>query len=372
MAQQPTSGSSFPSDLTLDILLRLPAKSVWRFRCVSKLWLSITTDPCFIKSFGTTRPSLLLCSIKCHNFFVTSTPQHTHHSSTRSYSSSQTFHCYPMKLPGEKCYFSNMDSVHGLICIEDADSKKPVVWNPSTNQLLHLPKPNMSSKHANVFLGYDSVEGKHKVVCLPYKKTCYVCRVFTLRSGQESWRTVKTNLKHRCIGYASGQCIKGVIYYLARNSQTYDTVIMSFGVLSEIFRMIELPSGIKQDVLISYEGRLACIDRNNNTRLWILEDADKHKWSFQDFFLPLNEWDMGVSREEHNWTATPYLDNRFKLKGCTHAGEFIYVTSRFHKSSYIVFYDPVRNSCKIIKFEGIVDGLTMHAFPNHIESLMSL
>ncbi|KAG5381643.1 hypothetical protein IGI04_033113 [Brassica rapa subsp. trilocularis] len=147
---------------------------------------------------------------------------------------------------------------------------------------------------------------------------------------------------------------------------------MSFDVRSEIFHMVELPSRIRHDVLISYEGKLACIDGKNGTRLWILEDADKHKWSFQDFLLPLSEWNLNVSRKEHYWYED-YRCNCFKLKGCNHAGEFIYVTSMFHKSSYIVFYNPVTNSCRRLKFNGIVDGLlNMHAFPNHIESFMSL
>lgn len=42
---------------------------------------------------------------------------------------------------------------------------------------------------------------------------------------------------------------------------------------------------------------------------WILEDADKHKWSFQDFFLPLSEWNLNVSREERNW----YQDYLYKV-----------------------------------------------------------
>ncbi|KAL0798184.1 hypothetical protein Bca101_053358 [Brassica carinata] len=298
MKKQWTSGSWFPSELISEILLRLPAKSVGRFRCVSKLWLSITTDPCFIKS---------------------------------SYSSSQPIHRYPMKVPGEYCYFSRMDSVHGLICIEDVDSKMPRVWNPTTGQFLPLPKPNMSSRHVNVFLGYDPVEGK------------------------ESWRTVKTNLKHRCCGHASGQCIKGVIYYLASSNQWDDTVIMSFDVRSEMFRMIELPSGIHDDVLITYEGRLASIDEDNDKRLWSLEDADKHKWSFQDFLSPLHRL--------------------FELQGSTHAGEFIYVPFNFPKPPDIEVFDPVRNTRKRFKFEGILDkelGHNVKAFPNHIESLMPL
>ncbi|CAN6885201.1 unnamed protein product [Brassica oleracea] len=236
MEQLSTLGSFLPRDLTSEILLRLPAKSVGRFRCVSKLWLSITTDPCFIKSFGTTRPSLLLCSIQGHNMFVTP-------STIRSYSSSQPIYPYPMKVLGEHCYFSHMDSVQ----------------------------------------------------------------------GQESWRTVKTNIEHS-VAFASGRCIMGVIYYLAFKSEGYDAVVMSFDVRSEIFHMIELPSSIHWDSLITYKGRLACIDANNDKRLWSLEDAtDKHKWSFQDFLSPLYKM--------------------FELQGSTHAGEFIYVP--FNKSPYI-------------------------------------
>ncbi|WZZ61457.1 hypothetical protein YC2023_061564 [Brassica napus] len=89
--------SSLPIDLTSEILFRLPAKSVGRFYCLSKLWLSITADPRFIKSLGTTRPSLLLCSIKGHHIFV------SHQSSMiRSYASSQPFHLYLMCCTGRE------------------------------------------------------------------------------------------------------------------------------------------------------------------------------------------------------------------------------------------------------------------------------
>ncbi|CAL9248434.1 unnamed protein product [Arabidopsis halleri] len=59
--------SWIPLDVTIEILLRLPAKSVVRFRCVSKLWSSMTSTPNFIKSFAihsSARPSILSCSVK--------------------------------------------------------------------------------------------------------------------------------------------------------------------------------------------------------------------------------------------------------------------------------------------------------------------
>ncbi|CAN7105629.1 unnamed protein product, partial [Brassica rapa subsp. narinosa] len=150
----------------------------------------------------------------------------------------------------------------------------------------------------------------------------------------------------------------GVIYYLAFKSQGSDAVVMSFDVRSEIFHMIELPSSIHWDSLITYEGRLACIDANNDKRLWSLEDAtDKHKWSFQDFLSPLYKM--------------------FELQGSTHAGEFIYVP--FNKSPYIELYDPVGNSWRRLEFEGLeFEGISddefghTRAFTNHTESLMPL
>ncbi|EOA12002.1 hypothetical protein CARUB_v10012697mg, partial [Capsella rubella] len=54
-----------PLDLTIEILSKLPARSIGRFRSVSKLWSTITTSQDFINSFTTrslaSPPSVLLC-----------------------------------------------------------------------------------------------------------------------------------------------------------------------------------------------------------------------------------------------------------------------------------------------------------------------
>lgn len=53
-----------PIDLIHEILLRLHAKSVAKFRCVSKLWSSITTRPDFIRSFAS-QSSTRMCLLAC-------------------------------------------------------------------------------------------------------------------------------------------------------------------------------------------------------------------------------------------------------------------------------------------------------------------
>ncbi|CAL9245896.1 unnamed protein product, partial [Arabidopsis halleri] len=53
-----------PFDITREILVRLPSKSLMRFRCVSKLWASITSDPDFINSFTKLQRSCLLLNFQ--------------------------------------------------------------------------------------------------------------------------------------------------------------------------------------------------------------------------------------------------------------------------------------------------------------------
>ncbi|CAA7017869.1 unnamed protein product [Microthlaspi erraticum] len=374
---QSKSTPSFPPDLTREILSRLPAKSAVRFRCVSKLWSTITTDPYFISSFGahsSTRQTILLFFKKDDNLFVSSIPQHTK-DWDKAHSSSLPIDLYHMKLPGYGFEYLT-ESVHGLICVEH--SENPLVWNPSMRSFFAIPYPNkhVSWKKVTLFLGYDPIEGKHKVVCVRYKKISYVCRVLTLGSAQESWRTVKTNYKHRARSYTYGRCINGVIYYIAADEcNSSDYVIMSFDVRSEKFNMIKLPwdfldANFLDPVLINYEGRLACteddgyiIRRNNKRRLWILEDAERHKWSSQDCLSPSDIYSLRIP---------------FKLSGATPAGELIYVPTSFDKSYYIIYFDPVKNSSRRFEFKGM-DGSeswsgphTFHAFPNHIESLVSI
>jgi len=68
--------------------------------------------------------------------------------------------------------------------------------------------------------------------------------------------------------------------------------IMSFEVRSEKFDTIALPSGSFANMLIPYQGRLACVtntmknDVNGGIILWTLDDAEKHIWSCKLFLAP--------------------------------------------------------------------------------------
>ncbi|KAG7576255.1 F-box domain [Arabidopsis thaliana x Arabidopsis arenosa] len=92
------SSSSLPLDPTLEILLRLPAKSLVRSRCVSKLWSSFTTLPCFINSFAarsSQSPCLLIFAVRGDNIVVFFLPEQRN--SDKSSSSSSPVGSYLIK-----------------------------------------------------------------------------------------------------------------------------------------------------------------------------------------------------------------------------------------------------------------------------------
>ncbi|ESQ38338.1 hypothetical protein EUTSA_v10029264mg, partial [Eutrema salsugineum] len=167
------------------------------------------------------------------------------------------------------------------------------------------------------------------------------------------------------------RCINGVVYYKACLDHSNVDVIMSFDVRSEKFGVIPLPMNYTAyGMLIPYEGRLAYVYNNAcGITLCILEDAEKHEWTYKPFFARINLY-------------YPSLETYFHLDGITPAGEFIYVPWQVPLNPfYILYYDPKRNSYREIEFadeefrlsNGLGNGVySLHLCADHIENLMSL
>ncbi|EOA33234.1 hypothetical protein CARUB_v10021287mg [Capsella rubella] len=361
-----------PTDLIHEILLRLPAKSAGRFRCVSKLWSSITTRPDFISSFGSrssTQLCLLVCvrtSKKCRIF--NSIPQHDHPDRTSNPHVRESYEIVAPKF----YHYHGSESVNGLICL-GAFSVNIIVWNPTIRQHVKLPQPSERLFVCN-FLGYDPVEDKYKVLCIS------ICRyqdplVFTL-GPRETWRVCGNSLKHVSTGTLRGKsiCINGHVYYEAilRVDGTFKTeeYRMSFDVRYEEFNIIRKPAeAALLKFFFNYNGKVAwlCSDFSY-IRFWVLEDKEKQEWSQRRFIRPF----PGLV------DPNVYL----RLRGFTHdTCEFIY-TETTSKAIYVLYYDPKRNRIRRVKYEGVQDEEEdflknnieeyIHYYPNHCESLVSL
>ncbi|ESQ34010.1 hypothetical protein EUTSA_v10009752mg [Eutrema salsugineum] len=347
-----------PLDLTLEILSRLPAKSILKSRCVSKLWSSFTKLPSFISNFASrssSRPPRLLVTLSTEsNDFVFSFPQHQNPDGS-----------YPQVYS---------ESVQGLFLLQGFK-----IRNPSLRRLWTLPHPTPNiPSHDNwmSYLGFDPLEGKHKVLCVSHKESQQP-RVITLGAQDQSWRIITKGVPRHCpISGDHGRCFNGILYYIARLVGVNDhPIIMSFDVKSEkFFKPIKYPTTYTRLSLVPcvmpYEGRLALVEYSINIDLYVSKDANGDEWTCKRFIRLPPSRERGV-----------YL----YFKGITDAGELVFAPCRVFESFYVLYFNPRRNSIREALFERIVGkefrqryGLSKKytfkttVFPNHIESLVSL
>ncbi|KAF2581614.1 hypothetical protein F2Q68_00005734, partial [Brassica cretica] len=152
--------------------------------------------------------------------------------------------------------------------------------------LPHLGK-HSSSPNDWSYLGYDPLEGKHKVLCVPSEEYTDQSRVLTL-GIQESWRHI-----------TKGRCPP---------SPNWNTV-----------------------ALVTHDHPFDVV------KLYILEDAHGHEWKRFVLRVPCKS----VRRDS------------IYFSGTTDAGEFIFAPYGFYQASYILFFDPRRNSTTKVFFERI-------------------
>ncbi|KAG7585244.1 F-box domain [Arabidopsis thaliana x Arabidopsis arenosa] len=363
-----------PLDLTIEILSRLPAKSVGRFRSVSKLWSAITTSQDFINSFATrsltSRPSVLITVRKGDMLFVFSSPLHKN----SRFSCLASYQFTNLKYG----YYHRFDYVRGLIFLQG--SKQLDIWNPTVNRFFTLPElegtEDNNCNYLGGILGYDQINGTY--IVLRVIRESKICILTLGAQGQGSWRMITNGVPSHKPSLRFGGCINGVMYYVAfvDVGDGFKNRIVSFNVRSEKFSQIKYPEGTSHwcSCMISYEGRLALVDTLifPSIDLWILKDGDRHEWTHNRFVLPLSEMD-------------PIQKKNLHFKGVSNAGELIFAPLMLSESFNILYFDPRRNSIREVSFGGSVGDefksrygfgkgcrYSMKVYPNHIESLISL
>ncbi|XP_019158828.1 PREDICTED: putative F-box protein At1g32420 [Ipomoea nil] len=302
-----------PQEILVEILSKLPAKSLVRFKCVSKFFSSLLVDHPFTdlhRNWSLTLPSrmsiLILYPVLWRepNF-----PNFNwHYTINYSEENQGNLHLQANRLqyfddnPNlfRKLYLSS--SLNGLICFcRFSDrSDEIAIHNLSTRQ--HIPLPSNchydGSCKMNAFglLGFDSGSRRYKVLKSVEFTTGDSVSVkhwvFTL-GVDKSWREIHSSPyyhPYNCFNnhfYSTSVHIDGVIYSL--NSLNKDGDIVAFDFRTENFRAIPPPPSTTMWVgptkatsgLVKVDGRLAFVnnlkrDELNPLRygmtIWILEE----------------------------------------------------------------------------------------------------
>lgn len=251
-----------PEEILIDILVKLPVKSLIRATGVCKAWQSLIRSPSFISThLSNSENHALLRRYDIHNnrehytifpkggpFGVKSSPELE----------------FPFKCPIG--YFRILGSCDGLVCLSNdlfVDPSPPVIWNPALRNQVVLPESLIHPNEVHlVALGFGVASNVFKIVRLVYcrKPNDYgfivppQAEVFPLGSGR--WRRLSgINVKLRLLEYMWRPIFfKGFVHWIAyepmgenidRNS------ILTFHIGDEVFGEIMLPGELEREAITS-------------------------------------------------------------------------------------------------------------------------
>ncbi|XP_071712460.1 putative F-box protein At5g52610 [Rutidosis leptorrhynchoides] len=184
----------------IDILLRLPVKTIICCKCVCRDWLNLITDSYFINLHLYNSPGSFMVLDKDYDEPITKTSlklveiheehghNHLHHDPIMSLDLNLTPVFQNARLSAE-------GSVNGLICLSSSDStiKKTYICNPITREYMILPKSINGTKFGIYGFGVSLFTSEYKVIRVYSKpsmrRPCPLyAEIYTLGTGQ--WRCV--------------------------------------------------------------------------------------------------------------------------------------------------------------------------------------
>ncbi|KAK8961527.1 putative F-box protein [Platanthera guangdongensis] len=266
-------GLYIPVDIVSEILLNLPARSLGKFRCVSKSWLSITSNTAFIRANAQrnriTRHSLIIGSKMRPKSICLASAE-----ATISKFSIRLREYHLLKRIPEYSYA--LASCDGLVCLYN--NIQSYVINPLTRQSIALPKDGV---FLTCKLGFYFHPSTCKYRLIRFTDTMHESEVLVV--GESSWRRIPGNLP------AFFHCpypldLKGNMHWLAhsrnenRSEFPPDTLVI-FDEEKEVYSVISLPPLEKLHHLgghlMDFNGVLGLwvVDKNNTIDVWIMKDV---------------------------------------------------------------------------------------------------
>ncbi|KAJ4903116.1 F-box/kelch-repeat protein [Raphanus sativus] len=325
-----------PYELVIEILTRLPAKSLMRFKSVSKLWSSIIcsqyfTDGRLKVSSSPQRIYMWLSFNKSPSQNVSvllSSSSPADDTTMSSFVVDQN-----LTIPSMEGYFVSQVFC-GLMCFINGPSAK--IYNTTTRQLVVLPDIEGSNivaedrrnKKFMYHIGHDPLHNQYKVLCI-VSAPIGICSRYTSEQwvlvlggdGSSRWRNISNPCPSHC-PFTQRLTIKGRVYYLAWII-CFHRVLVCFDICSEEISMFQVPEGnapwhfALYTELIEYGGRVAVLynedfDERGVMELWVRDDAEKNLWSKKTFVLDPSQMHLlnGI---------------RFRVQGTTRNGEVILV-----------------------------------------------
>ncbi|WCJ34680.1 F-box family protein [Euphorbia peplus] len=297
--------SNFPAeivgrnnDLLTDIMLRLPAKPLVRFKSVSKQWLSLISSSQFSSLHTRRNPNFTISGLiyRSSPSKITLLPLSSSSSSSRL----DSFNTHGIKI---------LQSCNGLLlcCSSTPDTGVLISYyisNPTTNQLFTLPSCSSSSFAIFTFnLAFDPSKSTHyKVICLrSTASSLFHNQILIYESQTGAWRLSGSPFRTFDVDLDNGVFWNGSVHWISRAQST----TLRFDVCREqLGRFPDVPSvdrmmRTKCRYFGESCGHLYVIEAYESTQFKVLEmNRDYSSWSVRfnvDLGVVINEFPEMVS-----------------------------------------------------------------------------
>nr|BAJ52234.1 hypothetical protein [Pyrus pyrifolia]BEL64064.1 hypothetical protein [Pyrus pyrifolia] len=361
--------SGTPEDRVIEILSKLPPKSLMRFKCIHKSWFSLINSLSFVAKHLSNSVDNKLSSSTCillnrsqaHIFPDQSWKQEVFWSminfSIDSDENNLHYDVEDLNIPfplEDHEFVLIFGYCNGIVCVEAG--KNVLLCNPATREFRQLPdsclllpsppegKFELETSFQALGFGYDCNAKEYKVVriienceysddertyyhriALPHTAELYI-------TTANSWKEIKIDISSTTYSCSRSVFVKGFCYWYATDGEEY---ILSFDLGDDTFHIIQLPSKTESDFKFYYifmrNGSLASFcsryDRNEDSEsceIWVMDayDGVKSSWTklltigpLQGIKKPLTFWKSDeLLMLDSDGRATSYNSSTKNLK----------------------------------------------------------
>ncbi|XP_059661216.1 F-box protein CPR1-like [Cornus florida] len=363
-----------PNDVVVEILARVPVRSLLRFTSVCKLWYSLITNPSFISTqlnrtiSNTTTTNNHLLFVRHYNMFQ-DIGRYAIHFDNESLDVYMELEC-PFTTVND--YFRIVGVCNGLICLSDdydSHTDTVIIWNPSIRKSVNLPQPGLRfASHGMCLLGFgvDSLNDDYKVVRVLYEaenhnyKVPPSVEVYTLNTG--TWRNISAAASTPFVlhgFFTLPTFLNGAVHWVASNcidDNSFRSLIVGFDMGAEVFREMMLPESVAHtDVLkLSVSVRGTSLALTQYQKIWQSENC--WVWVMKEY---------GVVK---SWTKLFTIDMREGIRTFMgfRSNNDVLLSARVRG---LVSYDPNIKQIKYLRIHG--SNRSFYA-DSYVESLVLL
>ncbi|CAJ1835301.1 unnamed protein product [Sphenostylis stenocarpa] len=250
-----------PPEVIREILLRLPVKSLLRFKSVCKSWLSLISDPQFgISHYDLAATPTHRILLRSNDFYAqsidTKAPFIDHEEGTLCLLRAVHLLLPPPSPPRIPDFFHFDDfrnqphilgSCRGFVLLYYERGDDLILWNPSIGvhkQLPHFQYDSITREFLYGF-GYDPSKDDYLITSIPFSCPFSAeneIHVFSFKTA--SWNNVPVNIPYsdpgNCLAVRAGSLFNETLHWLVLSKEKKVPIILAFDLVQRSFSEISL------------------------------------------------------------------------------------------------------------------------------------